>query len=36
VISASQEILSKGAVADITIEDVPLEDVITELFAAQV
>jgi ABC-2 type transport system ATP-binding protein len=35
VIPASQEILSQGAVADITIEDIPLEDVITELFAAQ-
>ncbi|MEO6569485.1 MAG: ABC transporter ATP-binding protein [Opitutaceae bacterium] len=35
VVAVSQEILSAGPVADITIEDVPLEDVITELFAAQ-
>ena len=35
VVSVSQEILGTGPVADITIEDVPLEDVITELFAAQ-
>ncbi len=28
----SQEILSTGPVADITIEDIPLEDIITELF----
>ncbi len=34
VVAASQEILSTGPVADITIEDVPLEDVIAELFAA--
>jgi len=32
VVAVSQEILSTGPVADITIEDVPLEDVITELF----
>jgi ABC-2 type transport system ATP-binding protein len=32
VIAVSQEILSAGPVADITIEDVPLEDVIAELF----
>lgn len=32
VVGVSQEILSKGAVADITIEDIPIEDVITELF----
>ena len=36
VVVASQEILSTGPVADITIEDVPLEDVIAELFSAQV
>jgi ABC-2 type transport system ATP-binding protein len=30
--TTSQEILSSGPVADITIEDVPLEDVIAELF----
>lgn len=35
VVHASQEILSTGPVADITIEDVPLEDIIAELFAAQ-
>jgi ABC-2 type transport system ATP-binding protein len=33
VVVVSQEILSTGAVADITIEDIPLEDVIAELFA---
>jgi len=32
VVAVSQEILSAGPVADITIEDVPLEDVIAELF----
>jgi ABC-2 type transport system ATP-binding protein len=35
VVSVSQEILSTGPVADITIEDIPLEDVIAELFTAQ-
>ncbi len=35
VVAVSQEILTTGPVADITIEDVPLEDVIAELFAAQ-
>lgn len=35
VVNASQEILNTGPVADITIEDVPLEDIIAELFAAQ-
>jgi ABC-2 type transport system ATP-binding protein len=35
VVAASQEILSTGPVADISIEDVPLEDVITELFQSQ-
>ena len=35
VVAASQEILSTGPVADITIEDVPLEDVIAELFAIE-
>ncbi len=34
VVAVSQEILSAGPVADITIEDVPLEDVIAELFSA--
>jgi ABC-2 type transport system ATP-binding protein len=34
VIAVSQEILTAGPVADITIEDVPLEDVIAELFTA--
>ena len=34
VVAVSQEILSTGPVADITIEDVPLEDVIAELFTA--
>jgi ABC-2 type transport system ATP-binding protein len=35
IVAVSQEILSTGPVADITIEDVPLEDVIAELFTAQ-
>ena len=35
VVAVSQEVLSTGPVADITIEDVPLEDVIAELFASQ-
>ena len=35
VVAASQDILRAGAVADITIADVPLEDVIAELFTAQ-
>src|ERR1051326_2703202 len=35
VVALSQEILSTGPVADITIEDIPLEDVIAELFSAQ-
>ncbi|MDF9832718.1 ABC-2 type transport system ATP-binding protein [Ereboglobus sp. PH5-5] len=35
IVAVSQEILSAGSVADITIEDVPLEDVIAELFTSQ-
>jgi ABC-2 type transport system ATP-binding protein len=35
VVAVSQEVLSTGPVADITIEDIPLEDVIAELFTAQ-
>jgi ABC-2 type transport system ATP-binding protein len=35
VVAVSQEILSAGPVADITIEDVPLEDVIAELFQSR-
>jgi ABC-2 type transport system ATP-binding protein len=35
VVAVSQEILRTGPVADITIEDIPLEDVIAELFSAQ-
>lgn len=35
VVAVSQEILSTGPVADITIEDIPLEDVIAELFSTQ-
>ncbi|HWL14627.1 MAG TPA: ABC transporter ATP-binding protein [Opitutus sp.] len=35
VVEASQEILRTGPVADITIEDVPLEDVIAELFQSR-
>lgn len=34
VVALSQEILAAGDVADITIEDVPLEDIIAELFSA--
>ncbi len=34
VVAASQDILRAGPVADITIEDVPLEDIIAELFTA--
>ena len=33
--AVSQEILAKGPIADITIEDVPLEDVIADLFATK-
>jgi len=32
IVKVSQEILTQGPVADITIEDVPLEDVIADLF----
>ena len=32
VVSVAQEVLAAGPVADITIEDVPLEDIIAELF----
>uniref|UniRef100_UPI00404B5C48 ABC transporter ATP-binding protein n=1 Tax=Cephaloticoccus sp. TaxID=1985742 RepID=UPI00404B5C48 len=32
VVAVSQEILTAGPVTDITIEDIPLEDVISELF----
>lgn len=35
VVAVSQEILGTGPVADITIEDVPLEDVIAELFISR-
>jgi len=34
IAAVSQEILQTGPVADITIEDVPLEDIITDLFNA--
>ncbi|HTT56767.1 MAG TPA: ABC transporter ATP-binding protein, partial [Opitutaceae bacterium] len=34
-VAVSQEILAAGPVADITIEDVPLEDIIAELFGKQ-
>ncbi len=34
VVEVSQAILTQGPVADITIEDVPLEEVITELFTS--
>ena len=33
VVGVSQEILSIGSVADITIEDIPIEDIIAELFS---
>ena len=32
IVAVAQEVLATGPVADITIEDVPLEDVIAELF----
>lgn len=32
IVQVSQEILTQGPVADITIEDIPLEDVIADLF----
>ncbi len=35
VVAVSQEILTTGPVADITIEDIPLEDVIAELFSTR-
>ncbi len=35
VVSVSQQILAAGPVADITIEEVPLEDIIADLFNAQ-
>ena len=35
IAAVSQEILSAGPVADLTIEDVPLEDVIAELFQSR-
>jgi ABC-2 type transport system ATP-binding protein len=34
VVLVSQEILSRGPVADISIEDIPLEEIIAELFSA--
>ena len=35
VVAVAQEVLATGPVADITIEDVPLEDVIAELFQSR-
>jgi len=35
IVAVAQEVLATGPVADITIEDVPLEDVIAELFQSQ-
>jgi ABC-2 type transport system ATP-binding protein len=35
VVAVAQEVLGTGPVADITIEDVPLEDVIAELFQSR-
>ncbi len=35
IVAVSQEILTSGSVADITIEDVPLEDVIADLFTSR-
>jgi ABC-2 type transport system ATP-binding protein len=32
VVTVCQQILSRGGVDDLTIQDVPLEDIITELF----
>jgi ABC-2 type transport system ATP-binding protein len=32
IVAVAQEVLATGPVADITIEDVPLEDIIAELF----
>jgi len=34
VVAVSQQILAAGPVADITIEDVPLEDIIADLFTS--
>jgi ABC-2 type transport system ATP-binding protein len=34
-VAVSQQILAAGPIADITIEDVPLEDIIAELFGRQ-
>jgi ABC-2 type transport system ATP-binding protein len=35
VVAVAQEVLATGPVADITIEDIPLEDVIAELFQSR-
>ncbi|HEY5079283.1 MAG TPA: ABC transporter ATP-binding protein [Opitutaceae bacterium] len=35
IVAVAQEVLATGPVADITIEDVPLEDVIAELFQSR-
>jgi ABC-2 type transport system ATP-binding protein len=35
VVAVAQEVLATGPVADITIEDVPLEDIIAELFQSR-
>jgi ABC-2 type transport system ATP-binding protein len=35
VVAVAQEVLAAGPVADITIEDVPLEDIIAELFQSR-
>jgi ABC-2 type transport system ATP-binding protein len=35
VVEVSQSILTRGPVADITIEDVPLEEVISDLFESR-
>jgi ABC-2 type transport system ATP-binding protein len=35
VVAVAQEVLAAGPVADITIEDIPLEDVIAELFQSR-
>jgi ABC-2 type transport system ATP-binding protein len=32
IVAVAQEVLAAGPVADITIEDVPLEDIIAEIF----
>ena len=35
VVAVAQEVLAAGPVADITIQDVPLEDIIADLFQSR-